>query len=125
MNAKWLIALGAIVIVALLLAAQVIGRQQEATDTAVQPQGEPESAEQESPTLPKYNIVTLLPRDAIPAIDNPKFLSAEEADQQYDPDERVLGVEIDGDARAYSVPHLSGHEIVNDTVGGVPIAVTW
>ena len=36
-----------------------------------------------------------------------------------------LGVEFNGDARAYSVPLLSSHEIVNDTVGGVKISVTW
>ena len=40
-------------------------------------------------------------------------------------DELVIGVEIDGDARAYSIPYLSGHEIVNDTVAGRKIAVTW
>jgi len=70
-------------------------------------------------------IVTLLPRDAIPAIDDPHFLSSKEADDFYDPDELVLGVDFDGEARAYSVPFLSNHEIVNDTVGGVKIAVTW
>lgn len=70
-------------------------------------------------------IVTLLPRDAIPAIDNPQFLSSAEADQFYDPNELILGVTFDGDARAYSVPFLSSHEIVNDTVGGVKIAITW
>ena len=72
-----------------------------------------------------YTIVTLLPRDAIPAIDNPRFLSAAEADEFYDPDELIIGVELDGDARAYSIPLLSGREIVNDTVGGRKIAVTW
>ena len=71
------------------------------------------------------NIVTLLPRDAIPAIDDPEFLSVAEADEAYDPDELVIGVEFNGEARAYSVPLLSNHEIVNDTVGGVKIAVTW
>jgi hypothetical protein len=70
-------------------------------------------------------IVTLLPRDAIPAIDNPRFLAAVEADEYYDPDELVMGVVFNGDARAYSVPFLSNREIVNDTVGGVKIAVTW
>jgi len=70
-------------------------------------------------------IVTLLPRDAIPAIDDPQFLSSAEADDFYDPDELVIGVEFDGDARAYSIPFLSSHEIVNDTVSGVKIAVTW
>ena len=72
-----------------------------------------------------YSIVTLLPRDAIPAINNPQFVQGAEADTLYHVDELVLGVEIDGDARAYSIPFLSGHEIVNDEVGGVPIAVTW
>jgi hypothetical protein len=70
-------------------------------------------------------IVTLLPRDAIPAIDDPQFLSSSAADDFYDPNELVLGVVFDEDARAYSVPFLSNHEIVNDTVGGVKIAVTW
>ena len=70
-------------------------------------------------------IVTLLPRDAIPAVDDPQFLSAAEADEFYDADELVIGVEFDGDARAYSIPYLSNREIVNDTVGGVKIAVTW
>ena len=73
----------------------------------------------------EYEIVSLLPPDAIPSISNPKFVSAEEAGDDYGPDELVLGVEIDGDARAYSIPLLSRHEIVNDVVGGKPIAVTW
>ena len=72
-----------------------------------------------------YRIVSLLPPDAIPSIDNPQFVQGQEADALYHVDELVLGVEIDGDARAYSIPFLSGHEIVNDEVGGVPIAVTW
>ena len=73
----------------------------------------------------EYEIVTLLPRDGIPAIDNPQFVNAFDADNAYDPDELVIGVEFNGDARAYSVPLLSNHEIVNDTVGGEKIAVTW
>ncbi len=72
-----------------------------------------------------FEIITLLPRDAIPAIDNPQFLTIAQADEFYDPDELVIGVAFNGDARAYSVPFLSNHEIVNDTVGGVKIAVTW
>ena len=71
-------------------------------------------------------IVTLLPPDAIPSIDNPIFFETlEKADAVYSDSELVLGVEIDGDARAYSVPLLSSHEIVNDTVAGDPIAVSW
>ena len=71
------------------------------------------------------DIVTLLEFDAIKAIDNPEFLSPEEVGDTYRPNEKVIGVSIDGDNRAYSVPMLSRHEIVNDTVGGVKIAVTW
>ena len=70
-------------------------------------------------------IITLLPRDAIPAIDNPHFYSVGEADAEYAPDELVLGVSLNGESRAYSTPLLSRHEIVNDTVGGRKIAVTW
>lgn len=70
-------------------------------------------------------IVTVLPRDAIPSIDNPRFHPVEQADRQYASEERVIGVEIDGEAKAYSVGLLSSHEIVNDMLAGRPIAVTW
>jgi hypothetical protein len=72
-----------------------------------------------------YEIITLLPRDAIAAIDNPRFLSVAEANESYSDDELVLGVVFNGDVRAYSIPMLSSHEIVNDTVGDVKISVTW
>ena len=74
---------------------------------------------------PASEIRTLLPKDGIPAIDDPKFTSAKEADKFMRPDEMVLGVSINGDSRAYSIPLLSSHEIVNDVVGGRKIAVTW
>lgn len=73
----------------------------------------------------ELKLVTLLPKDAIRAIDDPQFYPAAAADEEYGPGERVLGVEIDGDARAYPTGLLSAHEIVNDNVGGMPIAVTW
>jgi hypothetical protein len=78
-----------------------------------------------APSDPDYRIITLLPKDAIPSIDNPSFYDVAEADQEYDPQEMILGVEIEGEARAYSVNMLSSHEIVNDVVAGKPIAVTW
>ena len=70
-------------------------------------------------------LVTLLGYDAIPAILNPSFLTSGEAIDQMLPDERVLGLSIDGEHRAYPINMLSRHEIVNDVVGGVPVAVTW
>ena len=68
---------------------------------------------------------TILPRDAIPAILHPLFLAPDAADEVYGQNEPVIGIEIDGMARAYSVPYLSEHEIVNDEVAGLKIAVTW
>jgi hypothetical protein len=41
------------------------------------------------------------------------------------PGERVIALEINGDARAYPINILSSHEIVNDVVGGQPVAITW
>jgi hypothetical protein len=73
-----------------------------------------------------HEIVTLLPKDAIPAIRNPKplLVPANEVKGVRDADQ-VLGVSMGGESRAYPIPFLSWHEIVNDTVGGVPIAATW
>ena len=70
-------------------------------------------------------IVTLLPFDAIPAILEPEFISVEVADEELEDHNLVLGLSINDDHRAYSIPTLSAHEIVNDTVGGKPVAVTW
>ncbi len=73
----------------------------------------------------EVKLVTLLGYDAIPAILSPVFVDAERADFWMDPDEQVLGLSINDDNRAYSIRMLSRHEIVNDVVGGVPVAVTW
>ncbi|MBI2358095.1 MAG: DUF3179 domain-containing protein [Deltaproteobacteria bacterium] len=69
-------------------------------------------------------IVTVLPKDAIPAILTPSFEAARKASWLGEK-VFVVGVEIGGDSRAYPVPTLSRHEIVNDKVGGFPTAVTW
>jgi hypothetical protein len=78
-----------------------------------------------TPTQRIFEIVELLPPDAIPSIDDPEFYSADQADSEYDPNEMVLGVSINGDTRAYSTSLLDRHEIVNDEVGGRKITVTW
>ena len=70
-------------------------------------------------------IVTLLGFDAIRAILEPEFVDAAQADEWLADDVPVIGVSINGDSRAYTVPMLSVHEIVNDVVGGEPVAVTW
>jgi Protein of unknown function (DUF3179) len=63
-------------------------------------------------------------KDGIPAIDEPRFVSVEEVDF-LEPKEPVIEVELNGEARAYPIQILVWHEIVNDTVGGVPLAVTF
>ena len=73
----------------------------------------------------ELEIVTLLPFDAIPAILEPEFVSVEVADEELEDHNLVLGLSINDDHRAYSIPTLSAHEIVNDVVGGKPVAVTW
>jgi len=64
------------------------------------------------------------PKDGIPSIDNPKFVVASEADFLSGSD-TVIGLEINGESKAYPLLILVWHEIVNDTVGGVPVAVTY
>ena len=71
------------------------------------------------------DVITLLPYDAIKAILEPRLVDVEWAEQQMDDVEQVIGVSIGGEHRAYPIYMLSSHEIVNDVVGGVPIAVTW
>lgn len=65
------------------------------------------------------------PKDGIPAIDNPRFVSVEEADAWLKSKEPVILFQIGDDARAYPLQIFLWHEIVNDTVGGVPVVVTF
>ncbi|MFQ5685261.1 MAG: DUF3179 domain-containing protein [Candidatus Scalindua sp.] len=71
----------------------------------------------------KDEIKYVLPRDAIPAIKNPEFVSAGEAG--LDDNEPVVGVTINGENRAYAIYLLNHHEIVNDKIGDNAFAVTW
>jgi len=71
-------------------------------------------------------LLHVLPPDRIPAIDNPEFVAAKEADRFMQPEEPVLGL-FDGKvAKAYSLWQLDQHEIVNDSLPGLgAVAVTW
>jgi hypothetical protein len=73
---------------------------------------------------PKRVISGGPPPDGIPPIDAPRFVPAGDVDWLSD-EEPVLAVSLGGDERAYPVRILVWHEIVNDTVGGVPVAVTY
>jgi hypothetical protein len=65
------------------------------------------------------------PPDGIPPLDAPVFIDAASAVGQLEGAESVVALEINGDARAYPVRVLIWHEIVNDTVGEVPVSVTY
>ncbi len=70
-------------------------------------------------------VITVLGKDAIPAIDRPEFMSVQEADPHFRDNEPVLGVRRGKVARAYSLWQLNHHEIVNDQVGDLSLAITW
>lgn len=62
-------------------------------------------------------------KDGIPSIDFPQFNSVDKA--FYADTEPVVVVEVNGEAKAYPIEILIWHEIVNDTLGGVPVTVTF
>jgi len=65
------------------------------------------------------------PKDGIPALDAPDFRTVAD-ENRLTPREPVITVEIDGATpRAYPIRYLTWHEIVNDEVGGIPVAVTF
>ncbi len=65
------------------------------------------------------------PRDGIPSIDQPLFVDPSTAGEWLADNEPVIALEIDGEARAYPLQILTWHEIVNDSLAGVPVVVTF
>jgi hypothetical protein len=72
---------------------------------------------------PPPGVEQILPRGGIPAVFEPAFVPAARA--EIPDDAWVLGVEIDGVAKAYSLNLLNQHEIVNDRSGGTAFAAVW
>jgi hypothetical protein len=75
-------------------------------------------------SIPLSEIVYSVARDTIPALLEPRFIVAAEAGELKDSD-RVLGVFLKGEAKAYPVRILNWHEVVNDVVGDRTILVSW
>jgi len=65
------------------------------------------------------------PKDGIPSIDDPQFESIAAARDWLEDRSPIIGLEIDGAARAYPLAVLMWHEIANDTLGDVPVVVTF
>ena len=72
--------------------------------------------------LPK-DFRQVVPRGGIAAVTNPKFVPADEA--EIADDSWILGVVVDGQARAYSLNLLNSHEVVNDQIGDTKFAAVW
>jgi hypothetical protein len=68
-------------------------------------------------------VEQILPRGGIPAVFDPKFVSA--ADAEIPGDAWVLGVVVDSVAKAYSLNLLNQHEVVNDRFGTHALAAVW
>ena len=77
------------------------------------------------PTIDTAELLRGQVPDGIPAIDDPQFISVAEADAYLTDTEAVVVLDIAGDARAYPVQILIWHEIINDVVGDVPVAITY
>lgn len=77
------------------------------------------------PKIKPDQIVTVVDRNRIQPIDFPQFEAVAVAATGMKAHERVIGLVINGEARAYPINILSVHEVVNDVVGGEPVAVTW
>ena len=65
------------------------------------------------------------PKDGIPALDHAKFVDVAEANGWIKPVEPVIALTVGGQSRAYPLQILIWHEIVNDSLGGVPLTVTF
>lgn len=75
--------------------------------------------------LDPSKIIPDVPKDAIPPLDTPEYVTAAEADRWLDDDDIILGFEWNEDARAYPIRIMNWHEIVNDTIGGLEVVVTY
>ncbi len=63
-------------------------------------------------------------KDGIPALTNPKLIAADQADYLQDKD-LVFGISINGDTRAYPLRIMDWHEMLNDTIGGIPVSLAY
>ena len=64
------------------------------------------------------------PKDGIPALLEPKFMDATDADF-LNPDDQVIGLLVSGQPQAYPIKILNWHEVVNDAIGDTPFVVTF
>ncbi len=76
-------------------------------------------------SVPLSEITLVLPKGSFPRIDFPEFLGKEKGLKAFFAHEPVIGIEIEGNAKAYPLNMLTTHEISNDTLSGIPILATY
>jgi len=64
-------------------------------------------------------------RDAFPVLDNPLLVDVAAADEVLSPEEPVIGIRVGKIAHAYPISVMGGIELVNDTIGELPVTVSW
>ena len=76
--------------------------------------------------IPEHRVFDGGPgKDGIPSLNNPSFVSLEEGDTFLEPDELVVGLKFGDEVRAYPHKILDWHELVNDSLGGVPVVLNY
>ena len=85
---------------------------------------DPFHPDQPQPLIDLSEIRGVVPPDAIPALEDPAFEPAAEV-EWLAAVEPVLALEVNGEARAYPLRIMTWHELVNGTVGGVPVTVSY
>ena len=86
------------------------------------PAAQESAGDASNPDLPP-EFEQIIPRGRIASVDEPTFVSADEA--ELSDDAWILGIATGGQAKAYSLNLLNHHEIVNDRFGEVPLAAVW
>ncbi|MBT3642360.1 DUF3179 domain-containing protein [archaeon] len=118
MNKKYLIAIGIILLLGLFI-----------FDMTSKSQESEKLEDKNSQNSNEFDISKIVsggpPKDGIPSIDDPKFVSMGEADNWIEDNELVLAIIYKGEKRVYPLQILVWHEIVNDFIAGDPIVITY
>ncbi len=93
------------------------------SETVEQAELDPELINPRVKDFESYLPPRLLGLDGIRPVYEPRFVTA--ADAPLEDDELIIGISLEGEAKAYPITVLRFREIVNDELGGLPILVTW
>lgn len=108
--------------IALLTAAAVAATPLQAQEAESKPDQEPEVF---SPEDYAANSRRAADRDYFPAVYDPTLADVAAGNEALSPDEPVIGLRVGKVAHAYPISVMGGVELVNDTIGGLPVAVGW